>query len=98
MAELARAGGIGFGIVIFPFENQIDGSCSDSPQGDMYRFCSEKGIPCLDLLEVYRRNGEKVYIDGDYVHPNPKGHQLAGEAVSRWLKADGAFRDFFHGD
>ena len=52
---------------------------------------AERGLPFLDLLEVYRaarRNGA-VEINADPLHPNREGYGLAAKAVEEALRRGG---------
>lgn len=78
-----------FAFVIFPFEDQIKGSCPATPQKKITQFLSDNAIPYLDMAKIYeiysRINNEKLYLQEDNCHPNATGHYIAGKAISEWL-------------
>lgn len=52
-------------------------------------WCERSQTPCLDLLDAFAgREGERLYLAQDF-HWTGEGHQVAAEAVRRWLAARG---------
>lgn len=96
MSELCRSKSIEFGVVCFPFEEQIKGICSDRPQKKISDFCLANNIPFLDILEIYKKRiHEKLYLERDNGHPNSLGHYIAAEAISKWLLTGNKFKGIF---
>ncbi len=54
----------------------------DLPQRRLLHFCSERGIPCLDLRLAFAGVPD-AYTPRD-THWNVKGNRLAAEAISTW--------------
>lgn len=97
MSELSEQKGIKFGVVIFPFQTQVNGICSKVPQEMLVDFLSKNGIPFLDVTKIYEEHisREKLYIQGDNIHPNKLGHYVAGKAISKWLISNPEFKKCF---
>ncbi len=86
IALLARSRQVGFGVVLFPFEEQVRGICPAAAQDRIHEFLVKKGIPFLDLLEAFRAAGpEPLYLAGDSSHLNKEGHRTAAKAISAWI-------------
>ena len=52
-------------------------------------WCEKSATPCLDLLDAFTgRDREGLYLAQDF-HWTGEGHQVAAEAVKRWLTARG---------
>jgi lysophospholipase L1-like esterase len=97
MHDLARARGIGFGIVALPYKEQalsrqLAGPDFDIafPQAYVQIFARERGIPYLDLLPIYRESlrtrPRRLYMDGD-THLNQDGHRFTGELLADWFRS-----------
>ncbi len=94
MAVLARRGGIDFRVVIFPFEEQLQGICPAEAQEKIKIFLKANRIPFLDLLEPLKRAGpEGLYLAGDSIHLNAEGHRIAAESILQWLEKNPVFSD-----
>lgn len=67
---------------------------SGDPQRRLAAFGAAHGVPVVDLLPAFRRaDAEALYlrnrsITHDPVHPNPRGHRIAGEEVYRVVAAN----------
>lgn len=87
MAGECRQQGISFGMVVFPFESQIRGECSDFPQKRLAEFCRENNIPMLDLRPIFKETSfeKSLYDEKDDIHPNEEGHKAAARAIAEWL-------------
>ena len=98
MAKLCELENIKFGIVSFAYEPQLRGICTNYPQKIIYDFCSDNGIPFLNLLEVFRNNGDlqKLYLQGDFSHLSKLGHQKTGAAIRNWILSDHDLKGIFH--
>ncbi len=85
-------------VVTFPIWRQITTEAViDDPQRRLSRFFSEKGVPHLDLLPVFRAGREDDpgignRLMGDQVHPTAPGHRVAGEALANFLLESGVVR------
>lgn len=84
-----------FAVVVFPFKDQVEGICPATPQNKISKFLSDNEIPFLDITEVYRiylgketNKKEMLYWQSDNIHPNARGHIIAGEAISEWFLSE----------
>jgi hypothetical protein len=56
----------------------------DLPQRRLCDFCAARGVPCLDLLPVFR-DAPDTYAPRD-THWNVRGNRLAAAALADWLR------------
>ena len=57
---------------------------------DVDTFFAHQGIPYLDLLPVYGiQNLADFHLSAGDAHPNPQGHQVAADAIARFLTERG---------
>ncbi len=104
IAERCRLRGIPFGIVVFPYADQLSPFAPDSspPQQTLAAFAQEKQIPFLDLLpalrplclreEVIRNTAprwEGLAIMPDRVHPTAEGHEVAAREMFDFFMREG---------
>lgn len=83
-------------IVHFPVFQNLD-DYSRNPEACLHellkKFCLENRVPYLDLLENFRgMKGQDVCRDPNSVqqiHPNNKGHKIAGEAIADFILKNG---------
>jgi hypothetical protein len=74
-----------FGVDLAPFDLEY-------PQRRLMAFCEQEKMACLDLLPVFRAEGERtgdpdrLYLPSDN-HWSAPGNQLAGRALGDWLDA-----------
>ncbi len=55
----------------------------DLPNRQLVAWCAARGIACCDLLPAYRQAArEPLYIRNGDMHPNVRGHRIAGEVVA----------------
>lgn len=66
-----------------------------APQQELQRFGASQGVPVIDLLPAFRAagGGGGLFLRGrsmsaDPVHPSARGHQVAGHAIARALRAE----------
>jgi lysophospholipase L1-like esterase len=77
---------IQFVVVIFPYAHQLKLETKDNiVQNDLLHFCQAQSIPCLDLFSYYKQNRNLIQWDEEGIHPDVKGHQVAGEAIYHYL-------------
>ena len=97
MSELCQYEDIMFGVVIFPFETQVEGNCPYTPQKMLSSFLSNNEIPLLDIAKIFEKHSSttKLYLEGDIGHPNHIGHKIAGQSISQWLISEPEFGDVF---
>ncbi|HLD29102.1 MAG TPA: hypothetical protein VJC03_02085 [bacterium] len=59
-------------------------------------FCSERNIPCLDLLPAFsEQSAESLWAHPTDHHPNERAHKIAAEEIFKFLKEKTT--DFFNG-
>lgn len=97
MSDQCKRNGIQFVVICFPFEDQLMNVRKPRhPQKLMADLCSSKGIPFLDIAETYKiYDPVKLYLKGDDLHPNILGHNIAGEAICKWLLSNPRFNRIF---
>ena len=76
-------------IVMFPWLFQLD----DYPLSDVHDhvrdFARELQVPYLDLLEVFAGcDSAALCVTLTNEHPNPKGHRLAADRLSKFLRTE----------
>ncbi len=82
-------------IVFFPLAYQLDASYPFLPQKNLLRYCRDRSIPCLDMLEPLRRHRPRqvFLMDSagyhDIWHLTRFGHELTAGALSRFLQNTG---------
>ncbi len=92
LREACRAQGAKLAVVIFPF---LFGPWEDYIFGDMHRvldgYWRESGVPCIDLLDDYRRFPLEELTVGRYDrHPNARANAIAAERMFReWFAPPG---------
>jgi lysophospholipase L1-like esterase len=78
--------GIPLVVLIFPYAHQLKLEAKDNiVQNDLLQFCQVHSIPCLDLFSYYKQNRSLIQWDEEGIHPDVKGHQVAGEAIYHYL-------------
>lgn len=86
MHENLAQNGIPFVLVIFPYAHQLKLEAKDNIiQNDLLQFCEAYKIPCFDLFSNYKQNSQSIQWDEEGIHPDVKGHQVAGEAICHYL-------------
>lgn len=95
MAAFAQAHGRRFGIIVFPFLDQVrdvglpPGHSAEHPSRRIAAFCAGERVPCLDLLVPFRQAGDPFALyylkDG---HLTALGNQVAGRAIAAWLSQE----------
>ncbi len=87
--EIARTSGelgAGFGVVVFPYQSQVEGNRRAYAQRALRRMAEEEGWAIVDLLPAFRRAaraGRRLFLDA--WHPTPAGHAVAAAAIERKL-------------
>jgi hypothetical protein len=97
---------IDFFVVIIPMKFQVDynrkyeatkvaeGIVIDKPQSALISILERNEIPYLDLLPLFKERSENfnedLYLSGNEIHWNSKGHGLAAQAIVSYLKSRNA--------
>ncbi len=89
-AELSRQHGFRLAMVVFPELHALDG---DYPFRSIHQVVAEAAeafqIPYLDLLDVYQGHDDRtLWVHPSDHHPNEIAHQLAADALLRFLKSE----------
>ena len=89
MAELTRARGIPLVVAIFPYLIQLDERYPYAAVHELVaRTAAEAGAYPLDLLPAYRGYPARpLWVGPADHHPNARGHEIAAEALYRFLEA-----------
>ncbi len=86
MQENLSKNDIPFVVVIFPYAHQLKLEAKDNiVQNDLLQFCQVHSIPCYDLFSYYKQNSQLIQWDEEGIHPDVRGHRLAGEAIYYYL-------------
>lgn len=86
--ELARKHDFSLVIVSFPVAYQVYAEIlADAPQREMRKICEKHGLPCLDLLPLFRsHNKENLFFD--HCHPKERGNDLVGRAIAEFIQRE----------
>ncbi len=77
-------------IVLFPLLHELDDYAFRAAHDRLAGFCSDRGIPFLDLLPAYQQHSaEELWANPTDHHPNETGHALAAEALLAFLAQEG---------
>lgn len=91
MRDWCRERQVPFAVVLWPFLQGL-GPGEHYPFTRMHElvvaFCAANGVPCLDLLPTLRGRvpAAELWVTPADMHPNPRAHELAAEAVSPFIK------------
>lgn len=86
--EQARLGHSRFGVVLFPTMDlmQMEGI----PVANELAFWDGIGVPCLYLGPAIEGHAaSELIVNGSDHHPNALGHELAADAILKWLPGSG---------
>jgi hypothetical protein len=78
--------------VIFPLAYQLDEHYPYFPQKLLSAYCVERNLYCLDMLDIFRKQGkEKIFIldkerGYDVWHLTAEGHTVSANALFEFLK------------
>jgi len=83
--KLVEDSGAVYALMHFPWLDDLDHHPLQDVHDGTAALAAKRGVPYLDLLDVFRgREPEQVRLAND-AHPNPEGHRIAAEAVAEWL-------------
>lgn len=88
IAGKARHGNSQFGVVLFPTMDlsQMEGI----PVAEELAFWKGLGVPCIYLgPAIEGQDASELIVNGSDHHPNSLGHQLAADAILKWLREIG---------
>ena len=87
MVQISRQRGIHFGVLYFPFQEEITGVCPSSAHDGLMRFCRNRGVPVLDMREIFKAVAPagELYLEKDDIHLNRAGHEAAARAMAPWF-------------
>lgn len=83
--RLCDTRGIGMIVVIWPYEGQVRGNAPDYVlhQRTLARFCQERGVEGVDLINAFLRAGGPLFLD--HIHADARGCRVAAEALAPWV-------------
>ncbi len=89
LVRMAREKNIRFLLVILPFENQLFTTSLVEliPQSLIKEFGQQEQFPVLDLIPSLKHASGRLYLDGDNIHLNTRGHQVIAEAIYEVLRS-----------
>lgn len=90
IVHLAREDGATPILIFFPLHSQVYRGDTAMNQ-TLFEWASEKGYPFIDLTGIFRKidaTGMSLFREGDFVHPNEKGLQIASKSVIERLKQE----------
>lgn len=78
-------------LVLFPVLYQLSGDYPFEPaHRALRRFAASEDLPLLDLRPAFAgHDGPELWAHPTNQHPNDVGHRIAGQAVRRFLEAEG---------
>jgi hypothetical protein len=91
-ARLSQEHGFQFVLVVFPVRAQVETApLFDYPQQRLSQIARTLNVPCLNLLPLFRTDFEKNKMKEDrlfydHCHLTGRGHQVAAQAIDRFLK------------
>ncbi len=87
---LAEERGFDLALAIFPVLWQLSNYPLPDVHAKVAGFCRDNGIPVLDLLPAFRgHDGPELWVHPKNQHPNEIAHEIAGEALFRFLVDEG---------
>jgi hypothetical protein len=83
--RLCDTRGIAMIVVIWPYEGQIRKRVPDYVlhQRTLARFCQERGVEGVDLINAFLRAGGPLFLDE--IHADARGCRKAAEALVPWV-------------
>lgn len=85
IAEAAAARGAGFGVVVFPFEAQLETAGDARLQREIRALARSRGWLVFDLLPGFRAAAAGGPLFLDHWHPSARGHAVAAAALAAEL-------------
>jgi lysophospholipase L1-like esterase len=86
----ARSRGVEALFLLWPMQAQVDSKTAERTphQEALRRFCNERRVPLVDLLEVFRKSGDASWFI-DTGHVDARGYRLVAESVAESLVKHG---------
>lgn len=87
IAALTKSRQINFALALIPTDSEIKAGVSES-QIPIMKYCVEKGIPCLQLLDALKAGqdqGGKPYFNTN-IHWRKDGHRIAAREIETFLR------------
>ena len=92
LKEAVAADGAKLSLIILPLAYQLDKDYPYLPQANIMQYCDDQGIDCIDLLPEFRNYPKEDLFPlhsaagyYDIWHLTQLGHEVAADAVSRYL-------------
>lgn len=84
IAEITTNRKIRFVIAIYPLLVELDRYRGKQAHATVRSLCTEIGIECVDLLEVFEyKSGRSFWVNWKDSHPNAEAHRLVAERILR---------------
>lgn len=91
IARTAQQLGARFGVVVFPYESQLEANAPSGVQSALLGLGATRGWPTFDLLPPLRAahatRPDRLYVD--LWHPTGPGYAIAADALARELRCAG---------
>lgn len=90
LAEVGATSGAEILVAIFPIFHDFETYGWTDLHHQVAQAAQERGFHVIDLLDAYRGldAGTLLVVEGDHIHPNPRGHQIAADAIERYIRAN----------
>jgi lysophospholipase L1-like esterase len=77
--------GIAMIVVIWPYEGQVRQNAPDYVlhQQTLARFCQERGVEGVDLINAFVRAGGPLFLD--HIHADARGCRVTAESLAPWV-------------
>ena len=85
VSAVAAAEGLRFGILLFWGRYELEEG-ADKDQHVIRNAAARLGVPLRDMEEPLRANKDRVYREGDRIHPNEQGQELIAQELERLLE------------
>jgi len=74
-------------VVVWPLREQLTRPVTTSKQAALRRFAADRGLACVDLIELFTRLGDPALFV-DVIHASPAGCDRAANAIVEMLSSD----------
>lgn len=87
LVDFCRSHGGQIEVVLFPFLHRLDREYEyEAAHAKISGFLNERGVPVLDLLQVFRRHAAERLVVGRFdSHPNDRAHEIAASVIIQFL-------------
>ncbi|MGB7326815.1 MAG: hypothetical protein WBD31_18205, partial [Rubripirellula sp.] len=83
MHDACKEKDIPFCVVIYPYSSQVATESSERvPQNDLLEFWASKGVPAIDVTDLYKNQDQEMFVGASHLHLSPYGHKVVSAAIS----------------